>query len=92
MCFDICAINIRVSIRVRGLHLVFSVSFRHSLCFFRVSLGFLLGFLVGFLLGFPLAFFSVSLRFFPCRVSLGFLQGFFRVSLLGRLGPSGWSG
>ena len=23
MCFDICAINIRVSIRVRGLHLVF---------------------------------------------------------------------
>ena len=24
MCFDICAINIRVSIRVRGLHLVFS--------------------------------------------------------------------
>ena len=26
MCFDICAINIRVSIRVRGLHLV-SISF-----------------------------------------------------------------
>ena len=24
MCFDICAINIRVSIRVRGLHLVFN--------------------------------------------------------------------
>ena len=23
MCFDICTINIRVSIRVRGLHLVF---------------------------------------------------------------------
>ena len=26
MCFDICAINIRVSIRVRGLHLVFSIA------------------------------------------------------------------
>jgi hypothetical protein len=25
MCFDICTINIRVSIRVRGLHLVFFV-------------------------------------------------------------------
>ena len=25
MCFDICTINIRVSIRVRGLHLVFIV-------------------------------------------------------------------
>ena len=25
MCFDICTINIRVSIRVRGLHLVFNV-------------------------------------------------------------------
>ena len=26
MCFDTCTINIRVSIRVRGLHLVFSPS------------------------------------------------------------------
>ena len=25
MCFDICTINIRVSIRVRGLHLVFGL-------------------------------------------------------------------
>ena len=25
MCFDICTINIRVSIRVRGLHLVFTL-------------------------------------------------------------------
>ena len=25
MCFDICTINIRVSIRVRGLHLVFKM-------------------------------------------------------------------
>ena len=27
MCFDICTINIRVSIRVRGLHLVFFVDY-----------------------------------------------------------------
>ena len=29
MCFDICTINIRVSIRVRGLHLVFRVTVAH---------------------------------------------------------------
>ena len=28
MCFDICAINIHVSIRVRGLHLVFQLRHR----------------------------------------------------------------
>ena len=32
MCFDICTINIRVSIRVRGLHLVFFFFFSGVLC------------------------------------------------------------
>ena len=33
MCFDICAINIRVSIRVRGLHLVFVGKAGHNWMF-----------------------------------------------------------
>ena len=46
MCFDICTINIRVSIRVRGLHLVFGVprivSQGFRLVFFPTRYGWLL--------------------------------------------------
>ena len=33
MCFDICTINTRVSIRVRGLHLVFNPESDHGSMF-----------------------------------------------------------
>ena len=33
MCFDICTINMRVSIRVRGLHLVFWNALIRLTCF-----------------------------------------------------------
>ena len=36
MCFDLCTINIRVSIRVRGLHLVFG--WKTTRCFRRSRL------------------------------------------------------
>ena len=48
MCFDICTINIRVSIRVRGLHLVFLLVFHvNSHCFCTADLDL---FPVGYLL------------------------------------------
>ena len=39
MCFDICTINIRVSIRVRGLHLVFCFEMRDETCKMAQSFG-----------------------------------------------------